>query len=183
MPPGVSGAGRKLAELVSLARSADSERGSQTAIRELLQSLLGSCGVEASSSRLGVDGQYDSILESIVLPAAPVEALRLAWSLIEPLTKPARDDAGAQRRISEEWARMRASTISHAEADTDAELAMDTALDEIERYPADCVIRALKAWRNGHKWRPALSEILAEVQRRARYRQCLRRAFEDRGVA
>jgi hypothetical protein len=179
----VSGAERKPAELVLAARSAASERDSKAAIQELLRRQLGSCGDEVYSSRFGVDGQYEPHLDSIRLPAASLEAFMQTWGLVEPLTTPARNDPKAQRKIAEEWARLRAVTISRNEADLDAELGMDTVLDELERYPADCVLRALKAWRNGHKWRPSLSEILTEVQWRARYRRRLREAFEKIGVS
>lgn len=187
MRPSMSGAERKLAEQ---AATANSDRESKAALTALLEAYFGRRPAEVSSSTYGPDGQYEPRLEEIRLPrpAGMTDSVwraqaRAVWMLLEPLCRPAREDAGAMRRILEEWGRMRAVTISRAESANDADLATDTVLDELEKYPADCVIRALVAWRNGHKWRPSLSEILAEVQWRSRYRRCLKAAFVQAGVA
>ncbi len=129
-----------------------------------------------------VDGQYDGELERVALPACDAATLAQAWREVEPLCRPAREDRGAERRIIEEWARTLSVTAGRAGRGIDDELAADTIADELGRYPADCVLRALRSWRLARKWRPTLSEILADVQWRARYRTQLRNAFARAGV-
>lgn len=149
----------------------------------MLRALLGSSPEEVSSSRWGADGQFEPHLDRIEIPAQSVDRLKAAWDLVAPLCCRAMDDPGAQRKIVEEWTRVKAVTIGRADQDSDSDLATDTILDELDRYPADCVIRALKSWRAANKWRPSLADILGDVQWRARYRQCVREAFERAGVA
>ncbi|TWT11558.1 iron-containing alcohol dehydrogenase [Reyranella sp. CPCC 100927] len=129
------------------------------------------------------DGQYDGDIARIDLPAVDADRLADAWRCIEPSCRPAGADRAAQRRIVEEWARTVAVTAGRAGQGVDDELAIDTVVEALVRYPADCVLRALKNRRAAHKWRPTLSEILADVQWRARYREALRDAFVRAGVA
>ncbi|TXL80362.1 hypothetical protein FHP25_04845 [Vineibacter terrae] len=128
------------------------------------------------------DGQYDGDIARIVLPAGDALTLAQAWREVEPLCRPASSDRDAERRIIEEWARTVAVTAGRPGHGIDDELAIDTIVEALIRYPADCVLRALQNRRAAHKWRPTLSEILADVQWRARYRSALRDAFARAGV-
>ena len=129
------------------------------------------------------DGQYDGDIARIELPAVDADRLVAAWHCIEPSCRPAETDRAAQRRIVEEWARTVAVTAGRAGQGVDDELAIDTVAEALAHYPVDCVLRALKNRRAAHKWRPTLSEILADVQWRARYRSALCEAFARAGVA
>jgi len=129
------------------------------------------------------DGQYAGDIARITLPACDADTLARAWNQVEPLCRPARDDRVAERRIIEEWARTVAVTAGRPGQGVDEELAIDTVVEALVRYPADCVLRALRNRRAAHKWRPTLSEILADVQWRTRYREALREAFVRAGVA
>ncbi len=128
------------------------------------------------------DGQYDGDIARIDLPAVDADRLADAWRQVAPLCRPARDDRAAERRIIEEWARTIAVTAGRPGQGVDEELAIDTVVEALARYPADCVVRALRNRRAAHKWRPTLSEILADVQWRARYREALREAFVRAGA-
>jgi hypothetical protein len=59
-------------------------------------------------------------------------------------------------------------------------------VDELCRFPIDCVVRALGAWRRNDKWRPALAEILSDVRWRAaprlKARAAIRKALEVGGA-
>ena len=173
---------RSPAALVTAAQQASSEREAREALKALLAQRLGSSPAEVLRSRF-VDGQYAGTIERLELPACDAATLAQAWCEVEPLCRPAREDRGAERRIIEEWARTVSVTAGRAGRGVDDELAADTIAEELSAYPADCVLRALRSWRQGKKWRPTLCEILADVQWRARYRTKLREAFERAGVA
>jgi hypothetical protein len=150
-------------------------------MQALLARRLGSSPVVVLRSAF-TDGQYDGDIERIALPACDAATRALAWREIEALCRPAGEDRDAERRIIEEWARTVAVTAGRPGQGVDDELAIDTVVDALIRYPADCVLRALQNRRAAHKWRPTLSEILADVQWRARYRTALREAFARAGV-
>jgi hypothetical protein len=170
-------------ETVQRARQALTERESQQLVAASLEQLLGSLPVVNSRSFTGEDGQFDSEITGIDLPNAAPGPMGQAWREVGALCRPARQEQNGEALIAQEWARTVAVTAGTQRQGVDEDLAIEVIVDEMAAYPIDCVLRAMRARRAGYRWRPTLSELLLDVQWRARYRQALREAFQRRGVA
>lgn len=143
---------------------------------------LGSSPVVNNRSFIASDGQFDIEMISVDLPAAPGEAYQQAWDEIGALCRPARDEPKGEELIAIEWAKTVAVTAGSQRQGVDEDLALETIVAEMANYPLDCVLRSMRATRNGSRWRPTLNELILDVEWRAKYRKHLRSAFRRMGV-
>lgn len=171
-----------LSSTATAARQALTERESQQLVAASLERLLGSLPAVNTRSWTGDDGQFDSEITSIDLPNAASGALERAWAEVGPLCRPALAEPNGEALVAQEWARTIAVTAGTQRQGVDEDLAVEVVVGEVSRYPLDCVMRAMRARRNGYRWRPTLSELLGDIQWRARYRMALREAFQRSGV-
>lgn len=172
----------KLPAVAEQARQALTERESQRLVAASLERLLGSLPAVSTRSWTAEDGQFDSEITSIDLPNASPAALEQAWREVEALCRPASSEPNGEALVAQEWARTIAVTAGTQRQGVDEDLAVEVIVGEVAQYPLDCVMRAMRVRRNGYRWRPTLSELLGDIQWRARYRTALREAFQRAGV-
>lgn len=146
----------------------------------LLRLLSGSCAAAAWSTRdgYGSDGQYQAEIVAVTgLPSDP-DRLRAMHDALAPICAPASADQAHERVIVSELTRTMAVTIGRERKGVDDDAAIDTMVDELARFPVDCVVRALGAWRRNDKWRPSLAELLADIRWRAAPRTAAMQSIE-----
>ena len=104
--------------------------------------------------------------------------LRTMHAMLRPVCAPARDDPKQQRTIASELTRTLEVTAGRTDSGDDEEVKFDTWMEELSAHPAQCVVRALQYWRRKKVWRPALAEILEDVEWRATPRFAALRSVE-----
>lgn len=164
---------------------AETEADSKKAVLALLRRRGGSQNVVDWSYRdtYGPDGQFDTELAGVVgLPSDRASLLAMDDALL-PLCRPAGATAQDEATVLAEVTRTMAVTAGRTRDGQDNDVAVDVFVDELCRFPVDCVVRALGSWRRNDKWRPALAEILADVRWRAaprlKARAAVRKAMEE----
>lgn len=161
----------------------ETEAESKRAVMALLRRRSGSQGVVDWSYRDRiVDEQFDTELVGVVgLPNDRAALLAMDDALTE-ICRPAGSTAEGEAMVLREVTRTMAVTAGRTRKGQDDEVAIDVFVDELCRFPADCVARALGSWRRNDKWRPSLAEILSDVRWRAaprlKARECVRKALE-----
>lgn len=83
----------------------------------------------------------------------------------------------AQKVIAQEIARLRVSTKSREESETDLAMRFQVLAEECAEYPPDVVVSALRGWAKAEVFFPSLSEIRDRLQRAARRRRKLLEAL------
>lgn len=167
---------------------AETEADSKKAVLALLRRRVGSQGVVDWSYRdaYGEDGQFDTELVGVVgLPSDRAALLAMDDALTE-ICRPAAGNAQDEATVIAEVTRTMAVTAGRARDGQDTDIAVDVFVDELARFPLDCVVRALGSWRRNDKWRPTLAEILSDVRWRAapriKARAAIRKALEVGGA-
>lgn len=190
-PVAASSTGLRLSEtaaetLRSVVTGAVDEKAAKNSLAAMLARLLGISPAEAMREETrgfySEDGQYDYELTAVRLPPMDRATALAAWDLVGPLCEPAKRDRRHAAQVAEKFARMMSVMAGGKRDAAETELATDTMIDVLCDYPVDCVLRALEARMKGRVWRPSLAEILADVQWRARHRECLKAAFVKTGV-
>lgn len=165
-----------------------SERASRQAVAALLQRLNESSSAVAWIERTvyGKDGQADFEIVGVKGLTANRAALLAMDDALAPICAPARDDPQAERRIVVEVSKLLAVTAGRKREGGDDDLAMETIIDDLSAYPADCVLRALGAMRRGSHWRPTLAALIIDTEWRAaprlKARESVRKALEAANV-
>lgn len=164
------------------------ERQSRNAVAALLQRLNGSSGAVAWIDKpiFGPDGQSDFEIVGVKGLTSDRAALLAMEDALEPVCRPARQDPEAERRIVVEVSKLFAVTAGRKREGSDDDLALETIVDDLSAFPADCVLRALGAMRRGSHWRPTLAALIVDTEWRAKPRlaamKTIRKALEAGNV-
>lgn len=139
----------------------------------LLQQLNGSCGGVDWSVRgsYSGDGQFDTEVVGLTGLTADRNALLTMAKALKDLCAPAHESREHEAQIVTEVTKTMAVTAGRQREGVDDDVAIDTFVDELSRFPVDCVVRALGAWRRNEKWRPSLADIMLDVEWRAKPRR------------
>lgn len=168
--------------MVDAVQTATTEAEAKQALDHMLTQLFGRSIEWKHKVSFGGDGQFDTELEAAYLPRSERSELVRAWDALAPLCEPAIHDRKACAEIGADLARLFSVTPVGKSAYGSENLAVDTMLNDLCEYPADCVRRALTVARRGDRWRPSLSQIIDDVRWRARPRSALRAAFREAGI-
>ena len=129
---------------------------------------------DARRQSLNDDGYgYTPVVVGYDLPTMTRDQAGAALALVIGTMEPA-----SNQEIGKALAMLKSVTARRNEADADSEFAADVFLEELERYPRDVALDAMRRWRRREKWFPTLAEIIAECDKLNRPRKALRFALE-----
>lgn len=126
------------------------------------------------------DGQFDTEIVGLTGLTSDRGALLTMAKALKDLCAPACESREHEAQIITEITRTMAVTAGRQRDGMDDDVAIDTFVDELSRFPVDCVARALGSWRRNDKWRPTLAEILRDVEWRAKPRMAAKDAVFKR---
>lgn len=119
---------------------------------------------------MGADGQSDFEIVGVRGLTKDREALVLLDRQLTPICAPACSTGRGEVEIASEITKTLAVTAGREKGRNNDDIALEVLVDELGKYPLDCVKRALGAWRRNEKWRPTLADLLKDVEWRAKPR-------------